>query len=237
MWRILIAEFKYNKYWLAANYILFILFFVLYIALSITSLLEGRTWDIKPMHIPMMMVVTSIISTLIILTGKTAGKRDNFHMRLPVSARAIGAVRVLFAVFVWISLVILFWIPLILIKPDLLNRIAHLNLFYMNGIFLMFNAAWIIHIDFHKNIFTRHKILGFCDKELISVIFIAMIVITWFFLFSMPSGYVFGIFEPQRKAICGFFLSMPVITVLNLAGLAMTYLSVIVFVRRRTFLV
>ena len=67
MWRILIAEFKYNKYWLSANYILFLLFFALYIALSLTSLLEGRTWDIKPMHVPMMMVVTSIISTLIII--------------------------------------------------------------------------------------------------------------------------------------------------------------------------
>ena len=233
MWRILKAEFSYNKYWLVLSYTVFVLFYPLFF---VSSVFENGTWNLKPFHIPMMMVLISIVSTMIMLKGKSAGKRDCFHMRLPASAQNIGISRVFFAVCVWISLLILFWIPLFMIKPGLLNRTAYLHLFYMNGVFLVFNAAWLIHIDSHQNIMRNRKIFGFYDKELLSGIVTTMIAIIWAFLFSMPYGYIFGIFEPQRRALSVLFFNLPAVIVLNIAGLALTYLSVEVFVRRKSFL-
>jgi len=234
MWKILKAEFSYNKYWLVLSYTVFVLFYPLFF---VSSVFENGTWNLKPFHIPMMMVVASTLSTILMLKGKSMEKRDCFHIRLPVSSKDIGLSRVLYAVCVWISLVILFWIPLVLIKPDLLDRIAYLNLFYMNAIFLMFNAAWLIYIDFFHNIMRKQKILGFYNKELLNAVYQIMITIIWVFLFSMPAGYIFGIFEKQRGDLCEIFLDLPVIIILNLIGLGLTYLNVALFIRRRSFLV
>ena len=122
MWKLLKAEFSYNRYWLLVNYLVFILFLVLFVVMSLTSFSKGKSWHIKPLHVPMMMVASSVFSTVLMLFRKTADKRDYFHMKLPVSPLVVGTSRVLFAVCVWVSLAILFWLVATLILPQSASR-------------------------------------------------------------------------------------------------------------------
>ncbi|MFC1508692.1 hypothetical protein ACFL60_03280 [Candidatus Omnitrophota bacterium] len=236
MWRLLKAEFSYYRRWLAVNYTVFVLMLALFLIMSFTSLFKGVKFELKPFHIPMIMVITSVLSTVLMLFGKTAGKRDYLHMRLPVSSREIGVSRVLFAVIVWVSLVILFWLPIVVFMSDHLDGKTHLNLFYMLGIFLIFNASWPLHIDYQKDIKRKYKFIGFYDKELLSALGNGMITVTWIFLYGIPGGFIFGLFKQQRKTWCDMFLNPTVITLLVGFGLALTLLSVTVFSRRKSFL-
>ncbi len=178
-------------------------------------------------------VAITIIYHVTLFSFRSANKRDRLHSLFPVLHKNTGLMR--------ICLTLVFWIPtvLLLLIADLsgLNALFSSKIVYLfaaNGLILVINAFFYISKDM-EFIFTRKKnFYGIYFDQFVSV----MLVISIISLFSFaPLTISLGNPDRLKEIYYTMFFSPIGVLISNLAGIYLTYLSINLYNRRKSYLV
>ena len=100
MWRIIRAEFSYEK--------LRIMFIILFCIICFITIWYGVKWEQN--RVPMIMLIM-LVGTIAISflneKNRSLQKRDILYLTLPIVSRKVGFIHLLFPFFCWLSIVFL----------------------------------------------------------------------------------------------------------------------------------
>jgi hypothetical protein len=228
MWKIIKADFKYQKF-------VFIIPYAIVIVAIIANISQGwrqHEHDMQGVR-TVMAAMTGIIflfNNLLIIIRE---KRYRFIMLLPLSQWKISLPRIFFAILIWLSFLVMYWLGTAVIRPYRADILIWDTLSF-TGLVLLANSIIFIYYDLLYTL-THNKqklILGFIF--LLSV-FIGYIV---FFLFGVDeqSWNIFKKLLLPYKDDFSALSSNYIGSIVSLSiGFIMTILSIIVFKRRKTY--
>jgi len=231
MWKLLKAEFSYNKSILITAVIAYILFVIAFIVCSIIS---SRL--IRYNHVMLATLIPAMVASILILSSKSMDKRDRILAVLPITPSSIAFMHISFAVIVWISLVCLFWILPSVLKFVDIDRTTVLVMIYLNGSFVVMNALLFICADVRNCITEKKNFFNLHIDEILTLIFSPVIIVLWIFVFGIPYEFIFGLFEPFRSYMYPLIISSSGVIIINVLGLGLSYLSIEMYVWRKSFL-
>ena len=227
MWKIIKADFRYHKF-------VFIIPVTIVLAGLVANVIQG--WrqlehDFQGMR-TVMAVATAFIFLIkyLVMIGE---KRNRHNMLLPLKSWQIGLPRLSYCIIIWAIFLVLYWSASATARP---YRIAIIiwDTISLSGLILIANALMFIFVDLNY--------LGIKKIQKILLAFFAPFVLLSgfivFFIFgvSEQSWNIFKIMLPY-KADFSSFSATPIGAIISLLiGIAATYLSVVVFNRRRTYL-
>lgn len=236
MWKILIAEIKHNRIITLIAYVYAVCMILFLFYLSISHLEAS---------VPIIMLVLLATPMLAGYAGdfRTKQKRDRLHIVLPISANQLGIVRLIYPLVIWLTVLMIYLITMLLLSerisvefPQSITRlrsnpISFEQLLSLNGWILIINAWYIIFVDFQVTSTnkTKQQLLLLLKNTLP---FLAMLpFIIWLFIANH--------FRDQMS-IADFLgdsmNSLVSIIGLNLCGLALSILSVRIFMHRSSYL-
>jgi len=237
MWKILKAEFRYYRYWFSTALLAHL------VLLCIFAVVSFKNGEIEYKTIPVILFVMGDITLIVMISLMFPREmaRRRFHSLLPLSVRDIGISRLMSGILFWIIMLILFGMTLLIVRLDTLVFIHKtfesnllLDLLALNGCLFILNAAYHISHDLDFCFARKFTVLAIPNNKipgsLLSLILLTVIIFQP--ILQLGGGGV----EQLRTTILKTAVSPPGALILNLIGFGMLYLSVAVFVRRRSFL-
>ncbi|MFC1508690.1 hypothetical protein ACFL60_03270 [Candidatus Omnitrophota bacterium] len=240
MWKLLKAEFSYNKYSLFFV-CLMIYGLVIVFSRSLPTITFLRFMDcceanhFKLMHI---LFTAQFIFVVALLIAGNVSKRDRRHTLLPLSFREIGLSRLLGMLIIWVVLLMLYSLNHLIFNESPFTQFAVWGVLSLNGFVLilisLFHTAYDVQFYYIRknNIFNIHNDIFF--KILIAV----FAYLFWFFsntLYDMNS-FIWEFVSTYTLLSRHVFFSLYGSVILNLAGIGMLYMNIVVFTRRRSYL-
>lgn len=227
MWKIIKADFNYQKF-------VFIIPYAVVIAAISANVLQG--WRQNEHDMQGVRTVMAAMTGIIFLfkSFKIAQeKRHRFITLLPLKQWKIGLTRTLFILLIWLSFLIMYWLGSAMIRPYRADFLIWDTLSF-TGLVLLANATIFIYYDLLYTLtdIKQKVILGFL---FLLAVFIGYIV---FFLFGVDeqSWNIFKNLLLPYKDDFSAITSNYVGAVVSLSiGIMMTILSVYVFGRRKTY--
>jgi len=227
MWKIVKADFTYHKF-------VFIVPVAVVLAGLAANVVQG--WrqlehDFQGMR-TVMTVATAFIFFFKYIT-MIGEKRTRHNILLPLNRWQIVLPRLLFTILIWSAFLILYWSATATARP---YRIAIIiwDTISLSGLILIANALMFIFVDLNY--------LGIKKIQKILLAFLAPFVVLSgfivFFIFgvSEQTWSIFKILLPYKADFSSFSTTAIGAMISLLIGIAATYLSVLVFMRRRTYL-
>ena len=227
MWKIIKSDFKYHKF-------VFIVPYVFVLAGLVANVVQG--WrqlelDFQGMR-TVMAVATAFIMFFKIVTT-IAEKRTRHNVLLPLKSWQIGLSRLLFAILIWATCLILYWLAT-LTAQLYLQGIIIWDTISLSGLVLIANALVFIFIDVN---YTR---INKIQKILLMLLypFLMFCVFIAFFIFgvSEQSWKITKFLLPYKADFSSFSATVIGALISLLIGIAATYVSIMVFKRRRMYL-
>ena len=227
MWKIIKADFKYQKFG-------FIFPYAIVLVAIIANVSQGWRHNVHDMQgvRTVMASMTGIIflSKSFIIAKE---KRHRFITLLPLKQWTIALTRVLFIILIWLSFLVMYWLGTAVIRPYRTDILIWDTLSF-TGLVLLANAIIFVYYDLLYTLANNKQkvILGFI---FLSLVFIGYIV---FFLFGVDeqSWNIFKtLFLPYKNDFSSFSSNYIGAGVSLSIGFIMTILSVIVFKRRKTY--
>jgi hypothetical protein len=211
MLQILEAEFSYTKRSLMACY-----------TISAMLLAAALMWDfVDVFGFASHTTINYFIWMGILGSESDKEKRSRLHASLPVLRRTVPLIDLTYVGLCHAGMVIL-WIVFLAIGYDRISERTIWGLLSLNGFILSLIVTFIIHTH-----------LGFFDTKLYKRSVYALI---FFVIAAMATLQYFGMFA----RLMGFLvrqLAMPSgAVVLNALALALSYLSIVLFIRRKSYL-
>lgn len=224
MWKILKAEFSYERF-----KIILIYFFCLACFFAIWF---GVKWERNrnPMTLLIMLMAT-FVATYSGEIPRIEQKRDRLHSQLPVSISQIGMAHLFFPVCIWFSIYALFHLTRLstqLFYATPLSRPDFVQILMLNGMILFVNALFFLNRDFKA--VTSNPVLKILTTVLFSVSMIGCILL---FYIVTNTFNVFGENTWLQQRLHQALMA-PVWS--NGLGLTFTILSLLIFNKRKSFI-
>lgn len=227
MWKIIKADFKYHKF-------IFIIPVTIVLAGLFANVVQG--WrqlehDFQGMRTVMIVATTFIfLIKYLVMIGE---KRIRHNRLLPLKSGQIGLPRLLYGMIVWAIFLVLYWSATATARPYRIDVIIW-DTISLTGLVLIANALMCVFIDLNfLGIKKIHKIL-------------LTLLYPFLLLFGFIVFFIFGVSEqswpmtkfllPYKADFSSFSATAIGALISLLIGMAATYLSVVVFNRRRTYL-
>jgi hypothetical protein len=223
MWRILKAEISYDKVRIG-------LFFFFCLA-AFLAIWFGVKWERN--RIPMTLLMILILTLSAVYAGeknRTMQKRDSLHVLLPATLWHIGMIHLLYPIIVLLCIYLLLFLSALVVQPFIkysLTMPSFLHVLTLTGLVLIVNSVILLHRDLRMTFTKKHQRF-FVFLFWLLVYFGALLpfyVITNFF------G-LFGENTPAQRFITRL-LECP--TGFLLIGIFLSIISVIVFVKRNSY--
>ena len=228
MWKIIKADFNYQKF-------VFIIPYAVVIAAIIANISQGwhhHEHDMQGVR-TVMAVMTGIIFLFNNLLKIIQEKRYRFIMLLPLSRWKIAWPRIFFAIIIWVSFLVMYWLGTATIRPYPSDILIWDTLSF-TGLVLFANSIIFIYYDLLYTITKNsHKLILWLT--LLLLVFIGYVV---FFLFGVDeqSWNIFkNLLLPYKDDFSSITSNYVGAVVSLLIGIIMTMLSVYVFGRRKTY--
>lgn len=227
MWKIIKADFNYQKF-------VFIIPYAIVLLAIIANVSQG--WRQHEHDMQGVRTVMASMTGIIFLfkSFKIAQeKRHRFITLLPLKQWKIGLTRTLFIILIWLRFLVMYWLGSAMIRPYRADILIWDTLSF-TGLVLLANSIIFIYYDFLYTLTDIKKkvILGFL---FLLAVFIGYIV---FFLFGVDeqSWNIFKNLLLPYKDDFSSFTSNYVSAVVSLSiGILITILSVFIFGRRKTY--
>ena len=183
MWKILKAEFSYNRYWfltaLSAHMVLLLVF-------TVKSFMNGEIeYKAIPVISFLMGDITFALMVFVLIFRETS--RGRLIVKLPISVRDIGISRLLTGVLFWLLLMMLFGLFLLIVRLDTLvvnHRTFESNLLFdllaITGCLFILNAKYHISRDLSFSFRRSFTVFSIPVEQVPSILlslFIGMMVI------------------------------------------------------------
>lgn len=211
MWQILKTELDYTKHGLMIAYLIALLLFI------VTVLWED--WDIS-----VYMIHTTIIYFItigIIGSGSDKEKRTRYHAALPVTPQQRAIVDLLYITLVQAGMFLL-WLCMLLFKPHSATASTFWRMFSLNGLLLGLIVIFIIHTHFGFYGTKRYKLFDYAFLMLLIIVAIGI-------------SYL-GYGDAVARFLWHHYMSASGALISTLLWLSLSYLSMIIFVRRKSYL-
>jgi hypothetical protein len=227
MWKIIKADLTYHKF-------VFIVPVAIVLAGLIANVVQG--WrqfehDFQGMR-TVMAVATAFIFFFKYVT-MIGEKRSRHNMLLPLKSWQIGLPRLLFAILIWITCLLLYWSATLTARPYRIDIIIWDTISF-TGLVLIANA--------YAHIFVDLNYLGINQIQKI----LLMLLYPFLLLCGFIAFFIFGVSEqswqltkflmPYKADFSSFSATVVGAMISLLIGIAATYVSMLVFNRRRTYL-
>jgi hypothetical protein len=211
MWRLLKAELDYTKEGLMFAYAITLLFFI--------AATYWESWDIFGYLAST--TITYFITMGIIGSEADNEKRTRFLASLPTPPPQLAMVDLLYVTLVQLGMA-LFWIGLLLFKSEEATPRAFWGMLSQNGLVLSIITIFIIHT--HLGFYGAKKYKRITYGILLAL---ALLVIGLVY---------FGHINAVARFLWRHFMSVSGALASTLLWLGLSYLSVIIFVRRKSYL-
>jgi len=220
------AEISYNKPGFLVALYINVLFVMLIFSLSLMGKLNAEQGVYGMLS---MTVSTTGVVVVLIMIARLITKRDRMHILLPVSLRVIGIVRLLVMMLFWECLALLFLISYLIIIRSHIQKDTLWVLLSLNGFVLLINALYTIARDL-RYIFTGRF------REIPGILILAVITIAAIFYATPRLFSGFGQYEPFRAHVIAVTFAPAGSRLLNILGCLFSFLSIVLFSSRRSFL-
>ncbi len=211
MWQILKTELDYTKEGLIVGYAIALLFFI--------AAMMWENWDISSFMIST--AITYFITIGIIGSEGDKEKRTRYHAALPVTPRERAAVDLLYITLVQAGMFVL-WLGMLIFKSSSASASTFWSMLSLNGLLLGLMAILIIYTHFGFYSTKKYKRI---DYAILLLLIVVAIGISYF-------GYGRGVVQFLWR----HYWSASGALVSTLLWLGLSYLSVIIFVRRKSYL-
>ena len=228
MWKVLKAELQYHyKTPLIITACIIVWLFIIF-SFSGESQLEE---DLIGFMIVAMS--TTGVSWFVMIMNKHITKRERIHAGLPVSSRLVGVSRLLTVVVFWSIIALSLCLTLLTLRPDIQAGDIFWKFISFTGVILFFNADYTMSRDLYYCFTGKSKTLGVYNEVLPTILlpFLNALILLYF---AIPHAFHFS--APLRTPIVNVIFSPSGALLLNVIGCGMLYLSVAVYVRRKSFL-
>ena len=159
-------------------------------------------------------------------------KRDRNHALLPLSNTKAALSRLMFMICLWVCFLLIYWLSAITVKPYSIEIISF-EMLTATGFVLMANALPYIH---HDLVLCLRKTYQKTLWMITYIICVSLGVVFFLsFVVTESSWKIFRFFLPLKNNINPFTASVSGASVFLILGLSMTWLSVRVFNRRKTY--
>jgi hypothetical protein len=211
MWHILKAELDYTKEGLLIMYTIAILFFI--------AAALWHDWDVFGYMANT--AITYFIVMGIIGSESDKEKRIRYYARLPVAPPQLGLVDLIYVTLLQLGMFLL-WLGLLLFKPESATARTFWGMLSLNGLLLSLIAVFIIHT--HLGFYGAKKY-----KRITYGILLALALLVVGLIY-------FGHINAVTRFLRSHFVSVSGALVSTFLWLGLSYLSVIIFVRRKSYL-
>jgi len=227
MWRLVKADFQYNWY-----------IFIIPCALAgILFVFVGfiKGWpdpDIDLVGTRSLLMTMAAVVFFYRILRTMLEKRDRYHALLPISGTRTALSRLMFMICLWAGFALLYWLSTLTVKPYSVEIII-LEMLTASGFVLMANALPYIHRDLVLCLQRSYQ------RTLVMIVYstsmcVGMVLFLAFFV-TKSSWKIFRILLPLKISMNPFTTSLLGASIFLVLGLGMTWLSVLVFKRRKTF--
>ena len=214
MWQLLKSEISYNRSVLFTTYLFMTLIFLVSSGIEMNGAQVSRS-------LPHLLVVGIFY---IMFTNRYLEKRTRFHQLLPISIVRHGRIRLLYQMLFLIGALVLYSMSHVIYSPDTIDSRVIWRLFSLNSMLILGNAAYTISFDWWVNGSSQSKLL-----KLISTLTL------WLLIFSIGLFYI-EVNLMSHNAIIHMLYFNPIgIVSIHLFDIVLSYLSVRIFMRRRTY--
>jgi len=226
MWKILKAQIQYNKIVLIISYLIFL-------SIYISFVVQG--WQEMDNSFPALRAVLLAATAMLFLFNIVRlhrEKRDRFHHTLSLRNWELGISRVLQIITFWFSLLFLVLFAFVL-RPSIFDLKTLWDLLSLTGFVLVMNAAPFIYRD-----------LSYCfhakSKKIVLVILYALMIMAGYLLFmlfvvSVESISLSNDLVLVKKGFSNFINTFIGALFFNLCGIILTWISLLVFSKRKTY--
>jgi hypothetical protein len=211
MWQILKTEFDYTKEGLMVGYAIALLFFI--------GAVIWEDWGISRYMIST--AITYFITIGIIGSEGDKEQRTRLHAALPITPRQRAVVDLLYITLVQAGMFLL-WLCMLVFKSSSATASTFWSMVSLNGLLLGLMAIFIIHT--HIGFYGTKKYKRI-DYAILLLLIIAAIAIDYF-----------GYGRTAVRFLWRHYMSVSGALVSTLLWLGLSYLSVIVCVRRKSYL-
>lgn len=223
MWRILKAEISYDR-------LRVFVFFIFGVVVFLT-IWFGVKWERN--RIPMMLLMTLILTLSAVYAGeknRLIQKRDRLHVLLPATLWHIGISHLFYPIIVLLCMYLLLFLSALVVQPFIeysLTMPSHRHILTLTGLVLIVNAVILLFRDLRMTFTKKHQ-------RFLIFIFWALVYFGALLPFYIVTNF-FGLFgenTPAQKFLTRL-LESP--TGFLLSGIILSVLSVIVFMKRKSY--
>ncbi len=211
MWHILKTELDYTKEGLMFAYAITLLFFIAAVYWESWGLFEYMTNT----------TITYFIAMAILGSEADGEKRTRFLAGLPTTPRQFAMADLVYVTLVQLGMVLL-WIGLLLFKPEEATPRTFWGMLSQNG--LVLSVITIFIIQTHLGFYGAKKYKRITYGILLALVLLAVGLV------------YFGHINAVARFLWRHFMSVSGALVSTLLWLGLSYLSVIIFVRRKSYL-
>lgn len=227
MWRLLKAEFNYNRTSISLAF-LFICIFLYIMIYDWPGPLKSVTFSMWFAYVGESVGIGIFLRSA--KSRKYKEKRERMHVLLPLSVKQIAMARILLPILFWIGFIFWFWLNILIFRAESIDITIFWVIFSITGHYLCFNAAVYINYDLdYYLIEKRNKVL----LKIISIWWIAALVslLLWFFMGTLDETAP-TLIKSLREYL--FFSPWGAFGFLSI-GLLSTYLCTIIFMKRKSY--
>lgn len=224
MLRILKAEILTDKQRIILVYIFSIISFI--------TIWYGVKWERNRAPLAMMMmVVATLILGFICEKKRIAQKRGRLFGALPISTRQIGFFHLIYPFFAWVSIGTLYFLICITLKnfsAKILTTPSWLQMLSLNGMILIVNSCYLLARDLRIAFDKKYH------RMFMSIFWVLIYLVALLPFYIMTNSFgAFGENTPLQIYLNQMSRS-PI--GINLVGLILSGFSLIVFLRRKSYL-
>jgi len=222
MWRLLKAEFSYNLYVLAWQYLMLSLIFF--------SLANFRRYGYQVDPVVPLLIVVTMFS--IFFSRRFTEARNRLFSVLPLDSRTTAIARLLFQLWYWIGVLIFYIASNVFYFQPAPNAIFIFRLFFWGSILLSSNAIYYISFDLWTGFSNLNDWL---KSSIISCIWVYIILIGLFYI-EDSSGQLIT-FDALQGVQQWFYFSWSGVFVQYLIGFGFSWGSISVYRHRKLYFV
>lgn len=223
MWRLLKAEVSYDR--------LRIGLFLFFCMIAFLTIWLGVKWERN--RVPMIMLMVLVLSLAAVYAGektRSIQKRDRLHVLFPVSLCKIGMTHLFYPVIVLLIMYFLLFVSVLAARPFVnysLTMPSFSHMLTLTGLVLIVNAVILLHRDL-RMIFSRKP------QRLLIFVFWFVVYIGALLPFYVVTNFlgVFGENTPAQNILTRLLESS---TGFMAAGLLLSALSLVVFIKRKSY--
>ena len=170
MWRLVKAEFSYNRINIVVAF-LFISIFLYIMIYDWPGPLKSFTFSMWFAYVGESVGIGIFIRSA--KSRKHKEKRERMHVLLPLSTKQIALSRIVLPILFWMGFIFWFWLNILIFRGESIDMTIAWVIFAITGHYLCFNAAIYINYDLDYYLIEKRKA---ALQKIISICWIVVLV-------------------------------------------------------------